>query len=84
MKVFLFAAAAATMIVAAPTLGQGQGAGPPPEAFPPYVPDTSAPYSSYDEWRNGYSDVGNCRVVRNRYVPPGGGRGIPRTYLDCD
>jgi hypothetical protein len=68
MKMFLFAAkAAATMIVMTPTLGQAQGAGPFPEAFPPYVPDTSSPYSSYDQWRNDYSHVGNCRVVRNQY-----------------
>jgi hypothetical protein len=84
MKMFLFAAAAATMIVVTPTLGQAQGASPPPEAYPPYVPGTSSPYSSYDQWRHDYSDVGNCRVVRNQDVSPKDGRAISRTYLDCD
>jgi hypothetical protein len=82
MKMFLFAAAAATMIVAAPTLGQAQGAGPPPEAFPSYGPG-SPPYSSY-QWRHDYPDVGNCRVVRNQDVSPSDGRAIPRAYVDCD
>jgi hypothetical protein len=84
MKTFLFAATALTMIMVAPTLGHAQGAGPPPEAFPPYVPDTSAPYSSYDQWRHDYSDVDNCRVIRNYDVSPSDGRAIPRAYLDCD
>jgi len=77
MRMFLFAAAtAATMIVVAPTLGQAQGAGAPPEASPQYVPDRSSPYSSYG--------VGNCRVVRNQDVSPSDGRASPRTYVDCD
>jgi hypothetical protein len=84
MKMFLFAAAAAMMIVVVPTLGRAQGAGPPPEAFPPYVPDTSTPYSSYDQWRHNYSDFDNCRIIRNQDVSPIDGRAITRTYLDCD
>jgi hypothetical protein len=82
MKMFA-AAAAATMIVLAPALGQAQG-GPPPEAFPQYVPDGSSPYSSYEQWRHNYPDVGNCRVVRNQDVSPSDGRAIPRTYVDCN
>lgn len=79
MKMFRFAAAAAaTMIVVAPTMGQAQGAGPPPEAQ--YVPDTSSPYSSYEH----YPNVGNCRVVRNQDVTPSDGRASPRMYIDCN
>jgi hypothetical protein len=78
MKMSLFAAAAAAMmIVVAPTLGQAQGA--PPEASPRNVPDRSSPYSSYD-----YPDVSNCRVVRNQDVLPGDRRAITRMYTDCD
>jgi hypothetical protein len=84
MKMFLFAAAAATMIVVAPSRGQAQGAGPPPEAFPPYGSDRSSPYSSYGQWRHDYPDVGNCRVVRNQDVSPKDGRAISRSYVDCD
>jgi hypothetical protein len=84
MKMFLFAAAAATTIVVAPTLGQSQGAGPPPEAFPPYGPDTSSPYSSYGQLGHDYSDDDNCRVIRDYEVSPSDGRAIPRAYLDCD
>jgi len=83
MKMFLLAAAA-TVIVAAPTLGQAQSAGPPPEAYPRYVPDRSSPYSSYGQWRQDYSDVGNCRVVRNKDVSPSDGRAFPRAYLNCE
>jgi hypothetical protein len=75
MKMFLFAVAvAATMLVVAPTLGQAQGAGPPPEASPPYASPSSADYP----------DIGNCRVVRNQDVSPSDGRAIDRIYTDCD
>jgi hypothetical protein len=83
MKMYA-AAAAVTMILVAPTLAQAQGAGPPPEAFPQYAPDRSSPYSSYEQWRHDYPDVGNCRVVRNQDVSPSDGRASPRTYVDCN
>lgn len=72
-KLLFSAAAAVTMIVvAAPIFAQAQGAGPPPEAFPPYAPDTSSGYWSYDQWRHDYSDDGVCRSVRERAVSPSG------------
>jgi hypothetical protein len=85
VKKFLFAAAAAAamIIVEAPSFARAQNGAPPPEAFPPYVLDTSSPYWSYDQWRRHYSDVGDCRLVRERLVSASG-RVILRTRRDCD
>jgi hypothetical protein len=82
-KLLLAVGGAAMMImVAAPAFAQSQGA-PPPEAFPPYVPDTSAGYWSNDQWRHDYSDVSECRLVRERILLPSG-RVTVRMRRDCD
>ena len=83
MKKVLFAVggAALTIMVAAPAFAQN--AGPPPEAFPPYAPDTSANYWSNDQWGHANSDVGECRFVRQRILLPSG-RVILRARRSCD
>jgi hypothetical protein len=85
MKKFLFAAAAgaAMIIVEAPSFVRAQNAAPPPEAFPPYVPDTSSPYWSHGQRHRDYSGFGDCRLVRERVVSASG-RVILRTRRDCD
>lgn len=83
MKKLLLAVggAALTIMVAAPAFAQN--AGPRPEAFPPYGPDPYANYWSRDQWRNDYSDAGECRSVRESILLPSG-RVTVRTRRDCD
>jgi hypothetical protein len=73
--------AALAIMVAAPAFAQN--AGPPPEAFPPYAPDTSANDWSNDQWRHNYSNAGECRFVRERILLPSG-RVTFRARRDCD
>jgi hypothetical protein len=73
--------AALTILVAAAAFAQN--AGPPPEAFPPYTPDTSTNYWSKDQWRHDYSDAAECRFVRERILLPSG-RVTFRMRRDCD
>lgn len=85
MKQLLLAVGGAAMMImaAAPAFAQAQGAAPPPEAFPPYVPDTSTGYWPNEQWRHDYSDIGECRLVRERILLPSG-RVTVRTHRDCD
>jgi hypothetical protein len=71
------------IMAAAPAFAQALSGAPPPEAFPPYVPDTSSGYWSNDQLRHGYSDVGQCRLIRERILLPSG-RVTVRTRRDCD
>jgi hypothetical protein len=83
VKKLLLAVGGATLTITVATSAFAQNAGPPPEAFPPYAPDPYANYWSNDQWRDNYSNAGECRLVRERVLLPSG-RVTVRTRRDCD
>jgi hypothetical protein len=87
MKRLLLAAAAAgiTLVAAVPASAQVYlGGGPSPGGVDvaPVGPGVEQSYGARDQWRGDYSDIGSCRLVRDRTVTPGG-RVVFRTHRDC-